>query len=304
VYALCVRTIAISGASGFVGRALTEHLRARGDSVRPLVRGASADAGAIVWDPELGTIDAPSLEGVDAVVHLAGESIAAGRWTDAQKRRIRDSRIRGTGTLASALASLGRPPAVLVSASAVGIYGDRGNELLDESAAAGTDFLSEVALAWEAAAAPARGAGIRVAHPRLGVVLDPAGGALAKMLLPFKLGVGGKLGSGAQWMSWVALSDAVRALAFAIDTTSLSGPFNVTAPAPVTNAEFTRALAAALHRPALFGVPAFAARMAFGEMADAALLASTRAIPARLVAAGFRFEWPELGPCLARLLPR
>jgi len=232
------------------------------------------------------------------VVHLAGEGIAEGRWTDAQKERIRDSRTVGTALIAHAVARLARKPKVLVSASAIGIYGERGDALLDEDSAPGTGFLPEVGLLWEAAADPARDAGIRVVHPRFGIVLDPSGGALARMLLPFKLGVGGRLGSGAQWMSWVARADAVAALVFAIDRPSLVGPFNVTAPAPVSNREFTQALAAALHRPALFAVPGFAARLAFGELADAALLCSARVLPKRLLAEGFQFRQPELAAYL------
>jgi uncharacterized protein (TIGR01777 family) len=297
-----VRTIAISGASGFVGSALVARLTARGDRVRPLVRpGGRADDG-ISWDPERGTIDLAQLEGLDALVHLAGENVGDGRWTAAKKERIRESRVRGTTLLADALGRLRARPKVWISGSAVGYYGDRGQDEVDEDGAPGSDFLAEVTVAWEAAAAPATAAGVRVVHPRFGIVLAPHGGALAKMLPPFKLGVGGKLGSGTQAMSWIALSDAVQALIFALDHDALRGPFNVTAPRPVTNAEFTRALGSALHRPTVLGVPGPLARLALGEMADVALLGGVRALPRRLVAAGFTFEHPELGAYLAEAL--
>jgi uncharacterized protein (TIGR01777 family) len=294
-------TVAISGASGFIGAALTRALRARGDRVRPLVRPGRGAEDAIAWDPEVGTLDTAALEGVDAVVHLAGESIAGARWSDAQKARIRDSRIRGTGLLASALCGLAHKPEVWVSGSAIGIYGDRGDEPLDETSSLGQDFLAEVCVAWESAAQPAAAAGIRVVHPRTGIVLGPAGGALAKMLTPFKLGVGGRLGSGQQYMSWIALSDAVRGLMFMVDQRELRGPVNLTAPQPVTNAEFTRALGHALKRPTVLPVPGFAARLAFGELADVALLSGQRVLPRRLLAAGFSFEQPQLAPYLAGL---
>jgi uncharacterized protein (TIGR01777 family) len=244
------------------------------------------------------SIDREALEGLDAVVHLAGENVAGARWSDAQKQRIRESRVRGTRLLAEALSALRTKPAVWLSASAVGIYGDGGDRPLDEDSPPGDDFLAQVGVAWEEAAAPARAAGIRVVHPRFGVVLHPSGGALAKMLGPFKLGLGGKLGSGAQYMSWIALEDAVRALLHLIDQ-PLEGPVNLVAPNPVTNAEFTRALARALHRPAPFFVPSFAARLALGEMAEVALLRGQRVFPKRLLASGFRFAQPELEPLLS-----
>jgi hypothetical protein len=295
--------VAISGASGFIGQRLVQRLRASGVRVVRLVRqGGDVDRDAIAWDPAGSTIDATRLEGIDAVVHLAGESIAGGRWTEARKAAIRDSRVRGTSLLARALSTLARKPKVFVSASAIGIYGDRGDAVLDEDSAPGEGFLAELGQAWEAAADTARQAGIRTVHPRIGVVLDPSGGALAKMLLPFKLGLGGRLGSGDQFMSWIALDDAVRALAFMIEHDALVGPVNLTAPQPVTNREFTRALAHALRRPAALPVPGWALHLAVGELADAALLGGARVLPSRLVQAGFAFEHPELSALLARIL--
>jgi len=302
VYANHVSTIAISGASGFIGSALSDFLRARGDRVRPLVRPGQRVSDGIHWDPAGGTIDQRALEAVDAVVHLAGESVAEGRWSAEKKQRIRDSRVRGTTLVAGALAGLRHKPRVFLSGSAVGYYGDCGEREIDESDPPGSDFLSEVSVAWEAAARPAVDADVRVAHPRIGLVLAPHGGALAKMLLPFKLGLGGTLGEGRQWMSWIAIVDAVRALVHALDVESVRGPFNVTAPTPVTNAEFTRALGRALRRPTLFALPKFAARAAFGEMADVALLSGVRALPTRLLASGFRFEQPELERFLSQAL--
>jgi hypothetical protein len=297
------RTIAISGASGLVGTAVARALQSGGQRVVRLVR-RPPGAGEVRWDPAGGTIDAAGLEGVDGVVHLAGESIADGRWTSARKRRIRDSRVEGTRLLAGALGRLTRKPAVLVSASAIGIYGDRGDEELDEASATGQGFLADVGRAWEAATADAAAAGIRVVLPRLGIVLAPDGGALAKMLPPFRLGLGGPLGPGTQWMSWITLEDTVRVLLAALEQPALSGPVNAVAPAPVTNAEFTRLLAAAVHRPAIFPVPALALEVLFGEMAREALLASQRVLPRKLTAAGFGFEDPVLGPALRRVVSR
>jgi hypothetical protein len=296
-----VRTIAISGASGFIGTALSGLLKQAGARVRPLVRPGKQGLDAIAWDPEAGTIDGRALEGVDAIVHLAGDGIADGRWTEAKKERIRQSRVRSTQLLARAITGLTLKPGVFVSGSATGFYGDRGDEELDEASAPGAGFLAEVCQAWERAADPARAAGVRVVHPRFGVVLSPEGGALQKMLLPFKLGVGGKLGSGTQYMSWISLDDTVRAIVHAIDH-KLSGPVNVTAPRPATNQEFTKALGAALHRPTFLPVPGALAKLAFGEMADAALLGGARVVPRQLLASGFVFEHAELAPFLARVL--
>jgi uncharacterized protein (TIGR01777 family) len=297
-----VRTIAISGASGFIGSALTGSLQKSGVRVRPLVRPGKQVADGIAWDPERGTIESAALEGLDAIVHLAGDGVADGRWTPAKKARIRDSRIQGTTLLARTIASLERKPAVWLSGSAIGIYGDRGAAEIDESSTAGEGFLAEVVVAWEAAADPVRQLGVRVAHPRFGIVLGKGGGALDKMLLPFKLGVGGRFGDGEQYMSWVALEDTVRALVHALDQPALQGAFNVTAPEPVTNAEFTRTLGAALHRPTFMPVPGALARLALGEMADAALLTGVRALPKQLLTSGFVFEHPALAQYLARTL--
>lgn len=296
-----MRTIAISGASGFIGSALRQLLQERGVRVRPLVRPGRQAEDGIAWDPQRGSIDAAALEGLDAIVHLAGDGVADGRWTAAKKARIRESRARGTELLARAIASLSHKPAVWVSGSAVGYYGDRGADEVDERDPPGSDFLAEVTVAWEAAAQAARDAGVRVVHPRFGIVLGPQGGALAKMLLPFKLGVGGKLGTGAQYMSWIALEDTLAALLHLIEHHELEGAFNITAPEPVTNADFTRALGAALHRPTFLPLPGPLARLALGELADVGLLGGLRARPKRLLASGFRFAQPELAPFLAHL---
>jgi len=294
-------TIAVTGASGFIGAALVRALRERGDRVRPLVRPGGLSDDAIQWDPARGRIDAAALEGIDAVVHLAGESVTGGRWTEDQKARIRDSRVKGTSLLATTLLGLRRKPAVWVSGSAVGIYGDRGDEELDEHSSVGHDFLSDVGVAWESAARPAA-AVMRVVHPRTGIVLHPSGGALARLLPVFKLGLGGKLGSGHQYMSWISLGDTVQALLHVLERSELRGPVNFTAPNPVTNLAFSRALAAALSRPAWLSVPAFAARLAIGEMADVALLAGQRVLPKLLLGSDFRFAQPELSGCLRALL--
>lgn len=299
--------IIITGSNGLIGSALVAALRARGDEVTRLVRektGATRADGTreVVWSPGRGELDAAELEGHDAAIHLAGDPIAEGRWTDEKKRRIRESRVQGTTLLAETLARLSAPPRVLVTASAVGYYGDRGEELLTETSAPGEDFLSEVCREWEASAAAAKTAGIRVVKMRFGVVLSGAGGALAKMLTPFKLGAGGKIGSGAQYMSWIALDDAVGAILHALEHEELEGAVNVVAPRAVTNAEFTKTLGGVLGRPTIFAVPAFAARLAFGEMADAALLASQRAEPAQLKATNYTFKYPELEGALRHAL--
>ncbi len=297
-----MRTIAISGASGFIGSALSRLLKKSGARVRPLVRPGKQGLDGIHWDPDQGTLDAKALEGVDAIVHLAGDGVADGRWSAAKKARIRDSRIRGTELLARAITGLTLKPSAWISGSAVGFYGDRGDLELDEQSSAGSDFLAEVCVAWEQAAEPARAAGVRVVHPRFGIVLGSEGGALQKMLTPFKLGVGGRLGDGKQYMSWIALEDAVRALVHALDRKDVQGPMNVTAPTPVTNEAFTKALGAALHRPTLLPVPGAIARLALGEMADVALLGGQRALPRQLLATGFQFEHPELAQYLGRVL--
>ena len=294
--------IAISGTSGFIGSAVVAALEADGRQVIRLVRRPAGASNEVAWDPDGGQIDAARLEGLDAVVHLAGESIAGGRWNAERKQRIRQSRVKGTGLLAGALAGLTSKPRVLVSGSAMGIYGDRGDDVLTESEPPGSGFLAEVGRAWEAAADPARQAGIRVVHPRFGMVLHPSGGALERMLPPFRMGLGGHLGNGQQWMSWVSRDDAIGIIRAALATDSLSGPVNASSPNPVRNAEFTKALGAALHRPAVAAVPAFALQLMFGELAKEALLASQRMIPVRLQELGHEFKDPDLGPTLVSLL--
>lgn len=295
------RTVAITGASGMIGSALARALAA--DGVRVLRVGRRAGASTdIRWDPAAGSIDAAALDGVDAVVHLAGESIASGRWTRARMQRIRESRTGGTALLARTLAGLDRVPAVLVSASAVGIYGDRGDELLTETSRPGSGFLPEVAVGWEASAEPARAAGIRVVHPRFAAVLSRSGGVLDRLLLPFRLGLGGPIGRGTQWMPLVSLDDAVGAIRHLAGTPGLSGPFNVSLPTPVTNAEFAHALGRALHRPAVLPVPPPALRLAYGQLADELLIASARVVPAALEASGFRFQHPTLRAALEAAL--
>ncbi len=296
--------IAITGASGFVGRTLARELAAAGHTVVPLVRAADPAPGACRWDPATGELDVRALGAPDAVVHLAGENVAGGRWSAARKQRIRASRGPATAALGAALLRLATPPGVLVSASAIGIYGDRGDEELDESSPAGRGFLGDVAREWEAATHPLRDAGVRVVNLRIGMVLEPSGGALAKMLPPFRLGLGGPLGSGMQWMSWITRSDLVAAIGLLLTNASLSGPVLAVAPNPVTNREFTQALGRVLRRPTFLPAPAFALRLLLGEMADALLLSSQRCLPRRLLGAGFRFADPQLEPALRRLLGR
>ncbi len=298
--------VLVSGASGMLGSALRGGLAARKTPVLQLVRRTARVAGELQWDPgaaepfgQAGRLEAlEALEGLGAAIHLSGASVAGRRWTAAYKREMAASRVGSTGALARTLAGLRKPPKALLVASATGIYGDRGDELLDESSAPGRGFLAELCEAWEAAARPAAEAGIRVVHLRFGVVVGPGEGALGKMLPLFRLGLGGRLGSGRQWMSWISLTDAVRAVLFALENRELAGAVNLTAPNPVTNAEFTRALGRAVHRPAVMPAPALALRLALGQMADEALLASAKAVPARLTGAGFRFEHPEIAPAL------
>ncbi len=295
--------VAVTGASGVIGSALAPFLTGRGHEVLRLVRRARKAKDEARWDPETGAIDAAAFEGVDAVVHLAGESIAEGRWTDAKKARLRSSRVGPTRLLAAALAGLKRKPKVLVSASAVGYYGNRGDAWLTENESPADDFLGRLSVEWEAAAAPAAQAGIRVVHPRIGIVLSASGGALARMLLPFRLGLGGVVGAGSQYFSWIAIDDLVRAFLHAIERADLAGAFNAAAPSPVTNAELTKTLGRVLGRPTIMPVPAFALRLALGEMADA-VLASTRLRPERLLAAGFSFRFPDLEGALRHVLRR
>ncbi len=293
-------TVAVSGASGLIGRALSAFLGTGGHRVRRLVRGP-ARGDDIFWDPAAGRLDPTHLEGVDAVVHLAGENVGAGRWTAERKARIRSSRIAGTSLLAETLTALPRPPRVLVSASAVGIYGAHGDDDVDESTPPGTGFLAEVATAWESATAPAAVKGIRVAHPRFATVLDPSDGALARLLTPFRAGVGGPLGSGKQAFPWVALDDAVGAVHHALMDDGLNGPFNVSAPAPISQATFARVLGQVLRRPAALPVPGFALRALLGEMSEV-ILTGARVLPRRLTAAGFRFLQPDLAVALSEML--
>ena len=297
-------TILLSGGSGMVGSSVQKALLARGARVLQLVRREPDSAGQLQWKPDAGMPfrDTEPLEGLSAAVHLSGANVAAHRWTPAYKREIWQSRVQSTRALAEALAGLRRRPAVLIVASATGIYGDRGDEILEEGSGAGKGFLADVCSEWELAARPALEAGIRVVHTRFGVILGQGEGALAKMLPLFRLGLGGRLGSGRQWMSWVSLEDVIAAILFALDTAAIAGPVNVTAAEPVTNAEFTRALAKAVHRPAILPAPAFALRLALGEMADEALLASARAVPAKLTEAGFRFACPTIEEALGRAL--
>jgi uncharacterized protein (TIGR01777 family) len=292
----------ISGATGLVGSAVIPALESAGHSVRRLVR-VRPPAGSpdVLWDPTGSFDPVGGIEGFDAVVHLAGESVAA-RWTRDRKVRILNSRKQGTMTLASTAARSKRPPQVMVSASAVGYYGNRGDEVLTEESTSGSDFLADVARQWEAALAPATQAGIRTVSLRIGFILSPRGGGLARMLPPFRMGLGGKVGSGRQWMSWISIDDVVGAIQHALATEALRGPVNAVAPHPVTNAEFTRTLGRVLGRPTLFPLPAFAARLAFGEMGKALLLSSQRVQPVKLQASGFHFRHPELEGALRELL--
>lgn len=294
--------VLVSGSSGLIGRALVASLTAEGHRVIRLVRSTPpAGEAQVFWDIEAGTVDKAGLENLDAVVHLAGESVA-GRWTAGKKLRIRESRRKGTRLISEALAGLASRPRVFVSASAVGFYGDRGEDVLTEESPPGTLFLSEVCREWEAATEPAARGGMRIVNLRIGFVLSPEGGGLAQMLLPFKLGVGGTIGSGRQYMSWVSIHDVVGAVRHVLASNALDGPVNAVAPNPVTNHEFTKTLGRVLKRPTLFPVPAFAARLLFGEMADNLLLASARVLPTRLTASGYQFRARDLQGALEQLL--
>lgn len=291
--------ILMSGASGLVGTALTKSLEADGHEVNPLVRYSTAyGAKEIEWNPARYSIAMSRIEGFDAVIHLAGESIAEGRWTDEKKKRIRDSRVKGTQLLSESIASLATPPRVFLSASASGYYGDRGDEILTEASQPGDDFLADVCVAWENATRDAAEKGIRTVNLRFGIILAQDGGALAKMLPPFRMGVGGRVGDGKQWMSWIALEDVVAAIKQALEDEALHGPVNVVTPNPVTNAEFTKTLGRVLSRPTIFPIPAFGVRLAFGELADALLLASQRVEPAKLKQVNFEFRYPRLEEAL------
>lgn len=293
----------ISGSTGLIGSAMVAFLRAGGHGVTRLARnaGVAAEADgidAVAWDPQADPWDAAPLAGADAVVHLAGENIAAGRWTEAMKARIRDSRVGPTRRLCEALARLSNPPQTLACASAIGYYGDRGEETLVETSPPGKGFLPEACVDWEGATRPAADAGIRVVNLRIGVVLAGNGGALKKMLTPFKLGLGGIVGSGKQYWSWISLDDVVGAIHHAILTETLSGPVNATAPNPTTNYEFTKTLGKVIHRPTVLPLPAFAARLMLGEMADDLLLGSAKVLPERLAQSGYAFRHPTLEEAL------
>ncbi|MGH9685404.1 MAG: TIGR01777 family oxidoreductase [Candidatus Acidiferrales bacterium] len=295
--------VLVSGASGLVGRELSAALLADGHTVCRLVRPGSPEAaGDVRWDPESGTVDVRAMEGCDAIVNLNGASIGQRRWTDSRKAVLRRSRVNSTRVLIDSLSRLKQKPRLLVSASAVGYYGNRGDEILTESSDPGTDFLAKLACDWESEALRAEREGIRTVILRFGVILSAKGGALPQMMRPFKLGIGGRVGNGRQWMSWIALDDVIEIIRAAISNERCSGAMNAMAPNPAQNAEFTRALATVLRRPAIFAVPAFALRLAFGEMADALLLTSQRARPVKLLTAGYDFRLLQLEPALRAIL--
>lgn len=303
------KTILISGGSGLIGASLVRLFsRERIQTIRltrqETARDKTDDPGTIRWNPDAPepVADLSRLENLGAAIHLSGASLSAHRWTDVYKREIVDSRVKSTRALVGLLKNLKKPPQSFLCASAVGIYGDRGDEILTESSPPGEGFLADICRAWESEADAAATASLRVVHLRFGVVLSKGGGALKQMLPIFRLGLGGRLGTGRQWMSWIAINDLSRAVLHILDQDSLKGPVNLTAPIPVTNADFTRALGMVLHRPSIIPAPRFALEAAFGEMADDALLASTRAIPERLATSGFRFEHAEIGAALKSLL--
>ena len=285
--------IAIAGASGLVGAAISPQLESEGHDIVRLVR-SSPRTGEIEWHPNQDSINTDRLEGIDAFINLAGENVAEGRWTEEKKKKIHDSRVHGTHLISEAIAKVTTKPRVFLCASATGIYGDRGDETLDEQSETGGGFLAGVCREWEQATEPATRAGVRVVNLRFGPILARVGGMLEKMLTPFKMGLGGKIGSGKQYISWVAIEDSVAAMKLALNDESIRGPLNVVSPKPVTNERFTRALGEVLSRPTVMAMPAFAARLAFGEMADEMLLVSQKVIPKRLQAAGFKFEYSDL----------
>ena len=291
--------VLMSGASGLLGSAIGRALEADGEALTRLVRDGAQGDNQIAWEPGK-SLTLPS--GFDAVIHLAGEGVV-GRWTAAKKERVRDSRVLGTRTIAEAVTRMDVKPRVMVAASAIGFYGSRGDEVLNEESTSGTGFLAEVCREWEAASEPVERTGVRVVHIRIGVVLSTHG-ALGKMLLPFRVGLGGRLGSGKQWLSWIHVDDVVGAVQHVLGNETVSGPVNLVGPNPVTNAEFTKALGHALSRPTIFPVPALALRFALGEMADEALLASQRVQPQRLLASGYLFRFTELGEALAEILAK
>lgn len=295
-------TIAVTGATGLIGSALVARLRAKGHPVRRLVRSTrDPQPGDVPWNPEAGTLDPAVLAGCDAIVHLAGAPIAQ-RWTASHKRDIRDSRVNGTSLLAKAIAAMSEKPRVVLSGSAIGYYGDRGDELVDEQSAPGTGFLADVGKAWEAAAEPIAQAGVRLVLLRTGIVLSPDGGALEKMLPPFRMGVGGPMGSGMQWLSWISLEDQLRAMEYVLETDGVRGAVNLVSPNPVTNATFATTLGRVLRRPALIPLPAFALELMFGEMGESTILAGQRVVPSMLSGSGFQFAEPTLEGALRSLL--
>jgi uncharacterized protein (TIGR01777 family) len=295
--------VIISGASGLVGTALTKALRTEGHTVLHLVRTRNeVSSGQIRWDPLSAHVDVPSLEGADVVVHLSGASISDGRWTPARKEILRSSRLDSTRVLVDSLARLRQKPRVFVSASAVGYYGNRGDEILTESSGPGNDFLSLLARDWEAEAIRAAQSGMRTVILRFGVILSPQGGALPQMIRPFRFGAGGRLGSGRQWMSWIALEDVIDIIRSSISDSEMSGAVNVVAPNPVQNSDFAHLVGRILHRPSLLPAPPFMLRLALGEMADALLLASQRAVPERLLQSGQPFKFAEIEPALRAML--
>lgn len=294
--------ILISGSTGLIGSALTSYLAKNGHRVVRLVRRTPSGPDEIAWDPSSGKLDKSAIEGLDAIVHLAGANIAAGRWTEEKKRRIRESRIAGTRLLSQSLAHLFDPPKVFVSVSAIGYYGNRAEEELDETSSTGEGFLPEVCREWEMATAPAAVRNIRTVIPRLGMVLSAEGGSLALMLPLFRFGLGGRIGSGRQYVSWIAIDDLVRIILHAINCETLVGPLNAVSPNPATNLAFTKTLGRVLSRPTAFALPAFAARLAFGQMADEVLLSSAKVLPARLTQSGFQFSFPQLEDALRHIL--
>ncbi|MDQ1705353.1 MAG: uncharacterized protein QOF18_1719 [Frankiaceae bacterium] len=294
--------VVVTGSSGLIGSALVTNLRADGHDVLRLVRREPLAADERRWDPPTRHIDEAALDGVDAVVHLAGVGVGDRRWTDAHKKAVLDSRVDGTATIAQAIATSTRKPAVLLSASAVGYYGATGEDAADEHAPSGEGFLADVVRQWEAATTPAQAAGVRVVRLRTGIVLSRVGGALGKVLPLFKLGLGGRLGNGRQWMSWIALPDQIAAMRFVLDRADIDGAVNVTSPEPVRNRDYTKAIARALHRPALAAVPPVALRAALGGFADEGVLVSQRVIPARLEAAGFAFTYDDIDAAMSALI--
>jgi uncharacterized protein (TIGR01777 family) len=296
--------ILVTGSHGLVGSALAKVLKRDGHQVFALVRRPPRSDSEFEWYPDDGELPLGQLEGLEAVVHLAGESIAQGRWTAEKKQRIRDSRVMGTELLSKSLAQLNQPPKILINASAIGYYGDRGDEILTEESTPGTDFLAQVCVDWERATEPAVAQGVRVVNLRIGIILSSDGGALRKMLTPFKLGLGGRLGNGKQYMSWVVLDDVIATIKLALANDATRGPINLVAPNPVTNAEFTKTLGKALSRPTLLPTPAFAVKLAFGDMADALLLSSQRVEPARLKGLEYQFQYATLDQALRYVLTK